>query len=91
MDLVFSIDNIFITKTSLANKWTRKKFPFCSDSALVYIFCKLISFSDVQIQLLEAKEEDQKPKPKPRDQWSKEIEFLLASIGYCVGVGNIWR
>ena len=48
-------------------------------------------FSDVQIQLLEAKEEDQKPKPKPRDQWSKEIEFLLASIGYCVGVGNIWR
>jgi len=46
---------------------------------------------DVQIQLLEAKEEDQKPKPKPRDQWSKEIEFLLASIGYCVGVGNIWR
>ncbi len=27
----------------------------------------------------------------PRDVWDKDIEFLLASIGYCVGVGNIWR
>ena len=38
-----------------------------------------------------AKDEDQTPKPKTRDQWGKDIEFMLASIGYCVGVGNIWR
>jgi hypothetical protein len=33
--LVFLISNFFITKTSLANKWTRKKIPSCSNSALV--------------------------------------------------------
>ena len=33
--LVFSISNFFITKTSLANKWMRKKIPSCSNSALV--------------------------------------------------------
>ena len=26
-----------------------------------------------------------------RDEWGKQIEFLLASIGYCVGIGNVWR
>ena len=34
--LVFSISNFFITKTSLANKWTRKKIPSCSNLALDY-------------------------------------------------------
>ena len=32
--LVFSISNFSITKTSLANKWMRKKIPSCSNSAL---------------------------------------------------------
>ena len=35
--LVFSISNFFITKTSLANKWMRKKIPSCSNSSLVLI------------------------------------------------------
>lgn len=26
-----------------------------------------------------------------RHTWSKKTEYLLASIGYCVGLGNIWR
>lgn len=26
-----------------------------------------------------------------RDRWSRKIEFLLSSIGFCVGYGNIWR
>ena len=34
---------------------------------------------------------EEKPNKPERDQWSKDIEFLLASIGYCVGVGNVWR
>jgi hypothetical protein len=33
--LVFLISNFFITKTSLAKKWMRKKIPSCSNSALV--------------------------------------------------------
>ena len=36
MGLVFSISNFFITETSLANKWIRKKIPSCSNSALVH-------------------------------------------------------
>ena len=33
--LVFSISNFFITKTSLANIWRRKKIPSFLNSALV--------------------------------------------------------
>ena len=39
--LVFLISNFFIAKTSLANKWMRKKMPSCSNSALVMI-CTVI-------------------------------------------------
>ena len=26
-----------------------------------------------------------------RQQWGTKIEYLLAMIGYCVGLGNVWR
>lgn len=26
-----------------------------------------------------------------RETWAKKIEFILASIGYAVGLGNVWR
>ncbi|XP_078683122.1 sodium-dependent proline transporter-like isoform X1 [Branchiostoma floridae x Branchiostoma belcheri] len=26
-----------------------------------------------------------------RDQWDAKVEFLLSMIGYCVGLGNVWR
>ncbi|GBN66106.1 Sodium- and chloride-dependent glycine transporter 2 [Araneus ventricosus] len=28
---------------------------------------------------------------KQRPTWSKQIEFVLSSVGYAVGLGNIWR
>jgi hypothetical protein len=28
---------------------------------------------------------------EPRDQWSNHCEFFLSMVGYCVGLGNIWR
>ena len=36
--LVFSIFHFFITRTSLANNWRRKKIPSCSYSALVHTY-----------------------------------------------------
>ena len=26
-----------------------------------------------------------------RDQWNSKFEFILSVIGFCVGLGNVWR
>ena len=28
---------------------------------------------------------------KEREIWSSKIDFILALMGYCIGLGNIWR
>lgn len=26
-----------------------------------------------------------------REKWTNKAEFMLSSLGYCVGFGNVWR
>ena len=28
---------------------------------------------------------------QPRDSWGNKAEYILASIGFAVGLGNLWR
>lgn len=41
--------------------------------------------------LLNLKQEDDEKPVKQRDSWSNKTEFLLACVGYAVGLGNVWR
>ncbi|XP_065569166.1 sodium- and chloride-dependent GABA transporter 2-like [Artemia franciscana] len=28
---------------------------------------------------------------QPRGEWSNKIEFILSTMGFCIGLGNVWR
>uniref|UniRef100_A0A8C1SRN5 Transporter n=1 Tax=Cyprinus carpio TaxID=7962 RepID=A0A8C1SRN5_CYPCA len=34
---------------------------------------------------------DDQQSAEPRETWGRRLEFVLASIGYAVGLGNVWR
>ncbi len=38
-----------------------------------------------------ATDSDQITGDKERGNWNHHIEFILSSIGYCVGFSNLWR
>ena len=34
---------------------------------------------------------DPKPVVEEREQWTDPVQFFMTFLGYCVGLGNIWR
>lgn len=41
--------------------------------------------------LLERPVSEEKPAVVHRPTWSRQLEFILATVGYVVGLGNVWR
>ena len=39
----------------------------------------------------DSKDDDDDDAPRARARWTSRTEFLLATVGNCVGVGNVWR
>ena len=31
------------------------------------------------------------PDEEKRESWGNKVEFVLTCVGYCVGLGNVWR
>ena len=49
--LVFSISNFFITKTSLANKWRRKKNTFLQQFSFIEVHTEIINCNIIDVFL----------------------------------------
>ncbi|XP_070552974.1 sodium- and chloride-dependent glycine transporter 2-like [Ptychodera flava] len=47
--------------------------------------------TDVELREVSAHANFSKDENQERGNWSRKAEFILASLGYAVGLGNIWR
>ena len=36
-------------------------------------------------------EEKKGQQAQERETWGRKMEFILTCVGYCVGLGNVWR
>ena len=36
-------------------------------------------------------DEESEVSVEKREKWGRKADFILSSLGYCVGFGNVWR
>ena len=42
-------------------------------------------------QELSIEKENGEVSVEKREKWGRKADFILSSLGYCVGFGNVWR
>lgn len=47
--------------------------------------------SDNVLKPLDPKETEKRSTEAQRPTWNGRLEFILATVGYAVGLGNVWR
>ena len=71
-----------------------QNFAQSSDNLFGTIFraiLKLRPLSQAEISSVDFKDGIASPTDEARAQWNSPLQFFFTVLGFCVGLGNIWR
>lgn len=47
--------------------------------------------NDIKIEVTEPQLDEEEEEDENRVQWKSPVQFFMTILGFCVGLGNIWR